>query len=386
MTKCPRCFVTMSPDRYAWTLAVPDATEVDEVATAYHGSPVRSGVVCELRRPPDARGQWTPPPGHAEQHLGGPATEICPVCHYRLPAGWRLGHATCIAMAGARATGKTVYIAVLVKELQLLGERINCVVEPATRETDENYREHYETPLYEERGILESTPAAHTGDPYQREPLIFSLGVWQGVRQFLVIRDVAGEDLENGTDASSQSMQFFAHADGVIFMFDPLKVEAIRHQLHDLVPAQERVGGDPRAVLRTVLGIIGEGTPNLAVVVSKFDTLQALRDVNGTEWNRIMSNPGAAFSRDFSLARAPYNDGDGLFLHEEVRSLLQKLEAGPMMMAVEQPYTGTMLHSRFFAVSALGESPIGDKLHRNGISPFRCLDPVRWVLALRGVW
>lgn len=242
-----------------------------------------------------------------------------------------------------RATGKTVYIAVLVKTLQLLGERLNCVVEPATAETEMVYRELYEKPLYEERGILESTPAAHTSNQYQREPLIFSLGTWKGRRQYLVLRDVAGEDLENPNNVHVQHMRFFAQADGVVFMFDPLKVESVRQQLHDLVPVQERVGGDPRSVLRTVLSIIGDSTPNLAVVLSKFDALQSLHHVEGSGWSEVMAQRGAAFSRDPSLQYAPYNEVDGRLLHEEVRSLLDKLEAKSMVMAVDQPHTGTVL-------------------------------------------
>ncbi|WP_430331817.1 TRAFAC clade GTPase domain-containing protein [Rhodococcus sp. ACT016] len=386
MTKCPRCFVTLTPDQYAWTRTVPDAMEVDEIASTYHGSAVRSGPVIELKRPNDAEEDWAPPSGHAEKEAGGDVAEVCPECHYRLPAGWRDAQATCVAMAGARATGKTVYVAVLVKSLHLLGERMSQMVEPATAETEDSYRENYERPLYEERGILEPTPAAHTGNPYQREPLIFSIGIWNGVRQYLVIRDVAGEDLEDPKNVGATSMQFFSRADGVVFMFDPLRVDSVRDQLHDLVPAQERVGGDPKSVLRTVLSIIGTGTPNLAVVLSKFDALQALAHVDGSEWSEIMSQRGAAYSRDPSLQNEPYNEQDGRLLHEEVRSLLDKLEAKAMAMAVEQPHTGVALGSRYFAVSALGESPVGDRLHESGISPFRCLDPVRWVLAQQGVW
>ncbi|EGD25332.1 TRAFAC clade GTPase domain-containing protein [Prescottella equi] len=386
MTKCPRCFGALTSDHYAWTRTAPDTAEVDEIASTYYGSPVRSGPVIELKRPDEADEEWTPPVGHAEREAGGDVAEVCPECHYRLPPGWRGAQATCVAMAGARATGKTVYIAVLIKSLQLLGERIGQMVEPANAETENSYRENYERPLYEERGILEPTPAAHTGDPYQREPLIFSIGVWNEVRRYLVIRDVAGEDLENATNMGAASMRFFSRADGVVFMFDPLRVDSVRDQLHDLVPAQERVGGDPRSVLRTVLSIIGTGTPNLAVVLSKFDALQALAHVDGGEWSEIMSQRGAAYSRDPSLQKGPYNEPDGLLLHEEVRSLLDKLEAKAMVMAVEQPHTGVHVNSRYFAVSALGASPAGDRLHENGISPFRCLDPVRWVLAQHEVW
>ncbi|WP_237210969.1 hypothetical protein [Rhodococcus ruber] len=130
----------------------------------------------------------------------------------------------------------------------------------------------------------------------------------------------------------------------------------------------ERVGGDLWSVLRTVLSIVGSSTPNLAVVLSKFDALQALHHVEGSDWSEIMGQPGAAFSRDPRLQYAPYNEMDGRLLHGEVRN---KLEAKTMEMAVDQPCTGVMLNSKFFAVSALGGSPVGIgcitmKFHRSG--------------------
>jgi hypothetical protein len=72
-------------------------------------------------------------------------------------------------------------------------------------------------------------------------------------------------------------------------------------------------------------------------------------------------------------------------LDAEVSSLLQKLDAGPLLRNLENPRTGQRYANRFFAVSALGESPVGARLHANGITPFRCMDPVRWVLADQGV-
>jgi len=35
---------------------------------------------------------------------------------------------------------------------------------------------------------------------------------------------------------------------------------------------------------------------------------------------------------------------------------------------------------RYFAVSALGESPEGDMIHAGGIAPFRVLDPFKWAM------
>ena len=48
-------------------------------------------------------------------------------------------------------------------------------------------------------------------------------------------------------------------------MFDPLRVNSIRDQLQDLLPAQTVSGGEPRSVLNNVLLAIGHGQPRLAV-------------------------------------------------------------------------------------------------------------------------
>jgi hypothetical protein len=170
----------------------------------------------------------------------------------------------------------------------------------------------------------------------------------------------------------------------VFFMFDPLRVQSIRDQLHDLLPPQMVSGGDPRGVLNNVLRAIGVGQPRLAVILSKFDALRVLRDVEGSEWGMIMSNAGAAYLRDTSDARL-YDDNDGQLLHEEVRSLLIRLNAGSMVAAVENPSTPTRLRHRFFVVSALGQPPTGQRIHARGIAPFRCADPVRWITSSFGV-
>ena len=137
-------------------------------------------------------------------------------------------------------------------------------------------------------------------------------------------------------------------------------------------------------MLNNVLHAVGTAQPKLAVIVSKFDALRALRDVEGSEWSLIMSNAGAAYLRDPSDT-PQYDESDGQLLHEEVRSLLTRLHGGSIVAAVENPATGMRLAHRYFAVSALGAPPSGNRLHSRGIAPFRTVDPVRWVTAPFGV-
>jgi hypothetical protein len=384
MTRCPHCFHRLSTDVFAWVCVSGRCpTQHDLEASRLHGAPVAVGPVVVVARPSPAPRGWVPPVTIDCPTCGVGDREACPDCHYLLPADWRDGEAMCIAMAGARATGKSVYVGVLVKQLGQLAERLGTTLAPANERTESVYRSVYERALFEQRGLIEPTPAAHTQDSYQREPLVYSLGILGGRRRFIVLRDVAGEDME-APSSEMPHLGFFAHADGVIFMFDPLRVPEIRDQLHDLVPAELHSGGDPLAVLTKVLRMVGEGPAMIAVVLSKFDAMQALRSVSGTAWNRVMSNSGAAFLRDAGVGAGGYDDEDGQLLSLEVRSLLQRLGAGALVTSLERPHRGQRINHRFFAVSALGEPADGESLHERGISPFRCLDPVRWVMSSVG--
>ncbi|GAB08667.1 hypothetical protein GOARA_015_00050 [Gordonia araii NBRC 100433] len=376
MTKCPRCFSPLGLDDFAWVDREPAQVVVDPVASAYAGREVRMGKVSTAKRH-EWHGEWPPKPDR-------PYDAACPICHFVLPPHWYFGNAITITMAGARATGKTVYIAVLIKQLQRFAARLDREVFPANDETVRRFRDEYEQPLFTERGILQPTPRASLHGSYQHDPLIFNLGEWGGVRQYMVIRDVAGEDLE-AADVGGVAWDFFSRADAVLFMFDPLRVGEVANQLRDLVPVSSNVGGDPRQVLHTVSNLISGGTPKLAVILSKFDALQALAAVEASAWGQVMGQLGAAYNRDPGLLARTYDEDDGLRLHEEVRSLLTRLDAGPALTTMVNPVTGRQYEHRFFAVSALGAAPEGEKLSDRGISPFRVTDPVRWVLAANNI-
>ena len=283
-------------------------------------------------------------------------------------------------MAGARATGKSFYIAVAVRQLELLLLKLRQSMDFANESTRRNYTDNYEKPLLVERGIIPATPSAITEGAYQRDPLIISIGGTAGQRRYLVLRDVAGEDLE--TESSDiRHLQFFRHADTVVFMFDPKRVNQVQELLRGIEPEEDRTGGDPRTVLSNVLRTIGDGDPHIAVVLAKFDTMHKLRKVHNSEWSRVMSNAGAAALRDPGLSSSYYDDADGGLLDAEVRSMLQRLDAESFMVALEHPPRGKPFVHRFFAVSVLGESISGGRVHSRGIAPFRCLDPLRWALA-----
>ena len=305
----------------------------------------------------------------------------CAYCGKALPGGWHEVTTVVLVMAGARTTGKSIFVAVMMRQLEQYAAERGTDLRPASPAVAKRFEEIYVIPLYEQRGIMEATVPEHVGDAYQREPLVFDLTTKAGRRVRLVVRDIAGEDLEKPDEAAAGTFDYFAKADCTFFLFDPLKVQAIADTLADTIP-QQQLGGSAKAVLDTTLHLMAGSPARLAVIMSKFDVMQALRTIDGAgEWARILCNPGSTLSRD----RGPIPQ-DAELLHEEVRSLLLKLEATTFVTAVER----TMFHRpgslQYFAVSALGESPNGEVLHARGIAPFRCLDPVFWALAGSGVF
>ncbi|MFX4272132.1 hypothetical protein ACQBAR_15100 [Propionibacteriaceae bacterium Y1685] len=384
MTKCPHCFNAITADLHAWR-CINQGCQLrpDMVATRFTGVQTHSRRIVKLNRPED-QPQWAPPTNLACPECRQPMRPICPTCHFELPPGWRDGEAITIAMAGARATGKSVYLGVMIKQLERLVEQMGGSLVFATERGRSTYKNIYEHALFEKRGIIQPTPVATLSDSYQREPLILSLGVFGGKRRFLVLRDVAGEDLERPVQ-NAQHLQFFGSADAIFYMFDPTQVPSIAGQLPDLVSAQLHEGGDPQVVLENLMRLVGTGTPKMSIILSKFDTMQMLRRVKGGPWSKIMSNTGAGFMRDPGMLTPAYDQTDGNLLHFEVQSLLHRLGAQSLVTSVVRPHTGNQLMHRFFVVSALGEAAEGERIHKRGIASFRCLDPVRWVLDAHGV-
>jgi hypothetical protein len=246
--------------------------------------------------------------------------------------------------------------------------------------TERTYKDVYEAPLYEQRGLLPATPRHDTPNAAQRVPLIFNLGTIDGRPHMLVIRDVAGENLEDPA-ADATVFGFFRHADGVLFLFDPMRIEQIRLELAGVVAEQRAVGGDPLMVLNNLVRLMGGGnqpiqTP-LGIVLAKFDILYELRNVTGSPLAAALGNRGAAYSRDPSLVSPAYDSDDGELLDAEVHSLLTRLRAENLLALVTSQFADT----RMFAVSALGAAPSGPLLNPRGIAPFRVLDPLKWVLS-----
>ncbi|MDR0849105.1 MAG: hypothetical protein LBN10_08750 [Propionibacteriaceae bacterium] len=404
---CPRCFTRFSADalQYAFLCTNPDCQQmpdqtdpagekgVDKIASQYYGATVperpfytddpkkrSAGFVC------------------AKCHTGSHLVEACPVCHCRFPLpDWRNYAVTTVAMAGAKTSGKSVYLAVMIHELMqyVKTELKSDMVDAADADpglgnlgTKKRYENYYQKSLYEARQMMEGTKEA---DSEQRESLVYDLGSINGKRRALVLRDVAGEALERAqTDPPLDRWAFFSRADGVLFLYDTEREEHIRVYLEqdfELLPLEE-LGMAPDEILNQVLKLIRSGEPSFGIVLSKFDYIHAVREVQTeTGLRRAVANIGAAFNRDPGIDAYPrVVDGqyvsptgqEWLLLWCELYSLLAQVGADALYDRIETQYPA--IKPWLFAVSSLGEPVVDKKVSVRGITPFRVLDPILWIL------
>lgn len=382
-SRCPSCFALLNISTVAFRCAGSCQEIDDPQLSAALGAPTKARPVLLVH--PTTEIPWD------RAVCGSCSTptqdEVCPGCHHALPPGWRFTTTTCIALAGARDSGKSIYIGVLVKQLERWCEQFDQVFQ-MVGETAANYRRLYEEPLFHQRGLLKSTTAKRPGAQSETEPLILQVGTFSGVPHMLVLRDVAGEDLENPS-VDPSGFPFFNNADLVVFLFDPMAVKEIKDQLLGALHQARMDATDPAAVLNNLVRIMRGGAVGVttqksstpfALVVSKFDILAELTTIEGSPLEDVMNNRGAAFNRDASLSR-DYDPVDAALLAAEVESLLSELNARALLTLVRNYFAV----QQTFAVSALGNLPPTDStVSGRGIAPQRVLDPIKWaMLSLR---
>lgn len=376
MSKCIFCFneLPSSVVRFVCTNQRCNAqqNQDDPILGSFVGEAVKTGVTFTAEQPPDVK-RWNRPTSMPCGQCGEAMSRSCPHCHHVIPQDSDTADIVTVGFTGARNSGKSVAIGSMSFFLESLIEQMGSA---------RQYRSAYSQSApadYEEQLLGGNAPETTRG---RARSLVFNLGKINGRTRYVSLRDVAGEDLENPTPEAN--LTFLSRADLVVFMFDPLAIDSVLHELADLIPAQPgRVGVAPQAVLTNVLQHIGGGRPRLAIALSKVDALQALAGRPGN-YGEVFGQPGAAISRDWQLSPT-YHTADGALLHEEVRSVLQALNASVIVNMIENPANGSRLDHRFFAVSALGGATDAQAIDARGIRPFRILEPLLWEFARRGI-
>jgi hypothetical protein len=384
---CPYCYTGFA-EREIWFRCSgrigPKGTrcqaEVDTVRRT------RSGFAAPLPPAFDADGRQSA--ANCPQCQAESTSRICPACHMQLPVHFGKVSSRLIALVGAKESGKTVYMTVLVHELMhRVGEVLNASISGADDETRHRFASDYEQPLYRDSRLLASTTTAAAQD---RAPLVFRFttegrssrlnrnATGDPHRTLLSFFDTAGEDLRS-SQAVEENVQYLAAADGVVLLLDPLQMRGARQLALQgtRLPTPGGAGDEPANVLETITDLIMAKErikarqridKPLAVVFTKMDAL--LHD----------------FKETSPLLRPPvdtpyFDERESIEVHAEIQRRLARWEGSRIDQIAQKNY-----HTyRYFGVSALGETPTREnRVSPRGIRPYRVTSPFTWMLAQFG--
>ena len=356
---CPSCFEEFQVGRMLFT--------------SFDGGdpvPARYGWLDRLRRQPPQ-----PPTNEKGQRL---TRKLCPNRH-PLPFTAGAQGSLVIGLIGAKFSGKSHYIAALVKRLEeQVGSDLRAALLPVTEETQERYRRELYEPLFGKGLELPVT----VGTP---PPLVYDLtfdgSLWGEPRYrgvTLALYDTAGESLDD-QETVERMLRYLRVASGVLFLIDPLQVPAVRDALpvHVQPPQIDQIA-EPSSILSRVLQVLEDGrvvarsgplaTP-VAVALTKCDVL---RDAGLIAANRLWSTDARHVGY---FDREAHADMSGM-MAEHVQS-----------WSPAACHTVTQRFSRhaFFGVSATGCAPDPATRRFRHISPWRVEDPLLWLLAELGV-
>jgi len=279
-----------------------------------------------------------------------------------------------IALLGAKASGKSNYIGVIINEIRrTMSGPFNCSLSMAcSEESQKNYKDLYYKPLYENKKTVDATSQGEI------PPLIFPLRFMDKKDNItnmaaLTFYDTAGENLDNQAEMGKFA-RYIANSKGIILLLDPLQVPEIRDNLQKngftALPEQNT---DTYEVLSRITQVI-RGSKNikgkieipLALVFTKIDVLE--------QYNVL---PPDSCLRDESLhvQQGIFVNSDFENTNMEMKRLIDRYAAGLETSLKE------FKHYSIFGVTALGANPSGNSLSAT-IKPRRVLDPLLWLLAI----
>lgn len=407
ITVCPFCFQEIDSSRLAYQCAgrgnVPCKKEEDNARFRLTGSHVetyptfipdtssrnsllsRSGLAVS-RLPLSTSPNSAPCP-----KCGGPSRRrACPQCHTALPIDFVDSKSPMIGLVGAKGSGKTVLMTVLVKQLRdnvgrLFGADINMATEnPDGYQGLADYQTNREQPLYDERTLPAVTAQQGTAARQRVTPVVLRwrheaarLVGGQALRStVLSFVDTAGEDL-NDLDTAF-TLQYLSVCDALMITLDPFALPGARSRLN-LPSAAIQVADDVplhvinriTELLRVELGVRNNRRIKLpvAIIFTKIDAFYPMLD----RQNPIMGKPSGA---------GWYDEADGQICHEHMLALLHEWGADDIDTHMRLNYD----RYRHFGVSALGAEPdyTSGRVAPGGVQPHRVEDPVLWLLSKTG--
>lgn len=386
---CPYCFQKADHNNIWFQCSNPVCTEQDKIRTEFEDCRPLSGTetarVFQRVFPIPATnpilrhfGVENPMQAECETCHCTTSTQVCPHCHSLYPQRVDGLSNSIIAIIGAKETGKSHYVAVLIQQIFEIHQIFGWSMQPLDDETMNRYETDFYKPLYERNQVIPPTQkAAATGS--NRKPLLYSLNIEKnGVFRTMILAffDTAGEDMDNEIEMLRYN-SYIHNAAGIILLLDPLQQKGLR----DKLPDQQRetlsktLQNDENTkashiISRTVNSIMTKSSRRkqidipLAVAFSKMD-----------EFREVLGNDAPIYSP--SQHKGHFNKAEFDAINEYVRGWVGNFD--PQFMNT----TKLFKDAAFFGVSALGGRPEQTKNNqqlKNPPRPERVEDPLLWLL------
>jgi GTPase SAR1 family protein len=324
-----------------------------------------------------------PPP----EGISGPAScptcggrtnlRACPQCHTPLPSDFAESKSPMIGLVGAKNSGKTVLMTVLVKRLRdTVGKRFQADIRLATDNPDghqgvSDYQANRETPLFKAGTLPPMTSALGTGARQHSSPVLLRwrqessglMGRTSIKSTMLSFVDAAGEDLN--AVATTFTLQYLSVCDGLVVVLDPFALPGARAMLSlpdAAIQVEEDVPLDVVANITEMLRVEHNLKKNkkiaipVAVVFTKIDAFFPTLD----RGNPLMRS---------APMQPAYDNSDGQAVHENMLALMYQWNAQDIDTHIRLNYSDY----RYFGVSALGAEPDYERftVAAGGVGPHR---------------
>lgn len=331
------------------------------------------------KAPPDktleqGRARMNPEPLDRELYALCEARRVCHLCGYYLPVNFDSVKSKTIAIVGDNYSGKSHYIAALIKQLQekkFLNVGQGLTFTCLTPDMENFYVMNYFQPLFDNKHIIAPsqrfTETTHT-------PLIYEISMQTTIQRpiktlNLVIYDTAGEDY-----IIQQRLVRFARyalsADAIIFLADPISIPEILNNLPpnaDYIKVPKRTANSGLeqliASVKNFKGVDNFRSVPIAVTLSKADLLKYMVPLSGQYFFMLFHE---------YTGNVPLSELERI--NNEVKDFIRRFGDSALLHTV-----AFFKKVSFFATSATGYAPDEQGIFP-AVVPQRCLDPLLWIL------
>jgi len=328
-----------------------DPDQFEEVAKGYH-----RGVLSSLKDDKDIV----------------TTRRVCPYCYNDISQYAGFAPSVIISVVGADHVGKSTFLTALIHRLRTVTPRnfpVFCT--SLNNEIGRKFKLEYEDPLISERLLLESAKNKN-----RHEPIVFTFSFTDENKPEINIAffDIAGDDIAD-TAYMDTYTAYIRNSSGVLFLTDPLQFTSVGQKImlkNNISVDTQFIAEDPSDVLNNMIGKHihrqEDGVSNIpiAVVLTKTDLLE------------VLCNDGAYMSKNSPIF-SDYTH-KGFFNLTEFDNIDD--DAYEFIAAVDTNFCNALkrrfYNLGFFAVSALGSKPIGQKVA--SFSPMRVDEPFLWIL------